>query len=71
MADYEEQLNTAQEHANLAEGYMSDAEFREEHDTRLIRYLQANSNLLLSIYLQNQVMIQMMAKQQDALGGRR
>jgi hypothetical protein len=71
MADFEEQLNKAQEHVNLAEGYMTDAEFREEHETRLVRYLQAVSHSMLALYLQNQVIIEMMTKQQDALRGRR
>ncbi len=71
MADFEERLTKAQENVNRAEGYMTDAEFREEHETRLIRYLQASTNVLLAIYLQNQIMIEMMAKQQEGLGGRR
>ncbi len=71
MADMQELLSSAQHKVDLAEGYMSDAEFREEHDTRLIRYLQSTANILLAIYQQNQVIIDMMAKQQDALGGRR
>jgi len=73
MADHEEQLARAQELVDVAEGYMSDAEFREEHETRLIRYLQATCNALLAIYAQNQVMLDLMGKQQDldGLNGRR
>ncbi len=71
MADYQEQLSKAQQRVDLAEGYMSDAEFREEHETRVVRYLQSTANILLAIYQQNQVIIDMMTKQQDALGGRR
>lgn len=66
MADTDERLTKAQQRVDIAEGYMTDAEFREEHETRLIRYLQATVNALLALYLQNQVIIDMMAKQQDA-----
>ena len=72
MPDHEEQLATAQEHFDLAEGYMSDAEFREEYYTRVLRYHQAACNVLVALYLQNQVIIDLMGKQQamDGLGGR-
>lgn len=66
MADTDERLTKAQQRVDIAEGFMTDAEFREEHETRLIRYLQATCNALLAMYLQNQVIIEMMKKQQDA-----
>jgi hypothetical protein len=71
MADSEERLAKAQEHVDLAEGYMTDAEFREEYETRFLRYLQATCNALLALYLQNQTIIELMSKQQDSLHGRR
>ena len=66
MADTDERLTRAQQRIDIAEGFMTDAEFREEHETRLIRYLQATCNCLLGIYAQNQVIIDMMKQQQDA-----
>ena len=68
MADTDERLARAQQRIDIAEGFMTDAEFREEHETRLIRYLQSTCNCLLAIYAQNQAIIEMMKKQQDADG---
>ena len=66
MAETDERLTRAKERVDMAEGYMTDAEFREEHDTRVLRYHQATCNALLALYLQNQVIIEMLRKQQDA-----
>jgi hypothetical protein len=71
MADNQELTQQAQQRIDLAEGYMADAEFREEHETRLIRYLQAAANIQLALYAQNKVIIDLMTKQQEAMGGRR
>jgi len=73
MADIDERLIKAQQRADIAEGFMTDAEFREEHEARQIRYLQATCSALLAIFIQNQVIIDLLKKEQDAdsLGARR
>ncbi|MFW6118798.1 MAG: hypothetical protein ACOC7S_00525 [Planctomycetota bacterium] len=64
MPEEDERLSDATQRVENALGFMSDAEFREEHETRQIRYLQAMSNTLVAIYLQNQVMLEMLQEQQ-------
>ena len=51
MADNEERLADIAEHVDRAEGYMADAEFREEFETRQIRYLQSLCELLMALKL--------------------
>ena len=63
MPDTDERLLKALEHIKLTEGFMTDAEFREDHETRVIRYLQALTNGLLALSLQNQVIIELLEKQ--------
>ncbi len=64
MAEQDERLAEAYQRLENARGFMSDAEFREEHETRQIRYLQAISNALVGIYLQNAVMLEIMQERQ-------
>ena len=63
MAETDEMLQRAEELVRIAEGFMSDAEFREEHEMRQIRYLQAMCNGLIALSIQNQVMIDLLQKQ--------
>ncbi len=73
MAEIDDILQEVTELRDRAQGYISDAEFREEYETRQLRYLQATSNALVAIVLQNSLLIDMMRKQQenlDGLGGR-
>jgi len=64
MPEEDERLSEAAQRVETALGFVSDAEFREEHEMRQIRYLQAMSNALVAIYLQNQVMLEIMQQQQ-------
>jgi hypothetical protein len=63
MADHEEKLARIREMTDIAEGYISDAEFREEVDTKVVRYLQAISQALLVLKMQNDVIIEALSEQ--------
>lgn len=65
MADATETLKRANELVELAEGYMSDAEFREEMDIKQIRYLQAIANVMLALKLQNDLLLSHFTKDED------
>jgi hypothetical protein len=67
MADAEETLKRADSLIELSEGYMSDAEFREEMDIKSIRYLQAMANQLMAIKLQNDVIISHFRKEEEGI----
>ncbi len=58
MAETDERLAQADEHMERARGFISDAEFRDEIDTRTVRYLQAIAYSQVALYLQNQVLIE-------------
>lgn len=57
-----EALERITEYRDRAEGFVTDAEFREEVDVKNMRYYQAMSHLLLAIADQNSIMIGLMAK---------
>ncbi|MGD2175339.1 MAG: hypothetical protein PVJ27_08045 [Candidatus Brocadiaceae bacterium] len=63
MANAEELLSQAEENFELAQGYVSDAEFREEHETRVVRYLQAITRTMMAVYLQNAVLLEAMGEE--------
>ncbi len=63
MPETDERLSKAKELANSAEGFMSDAEFRSEHETKLVRYMQSVSHSLLAICLQNEVLLERLGEQ--------
>ena len=65
MADADERMEQITELLRKAEGFMTDAEFREEMETKQIRYLQAISHALLSLALQNQVIIDLLRSQSE------
>jgi hypothetical protein len=67
MPDIDETLKRANSLIELSEGFMSDAEFREEMDIKSIRYLQAMANQLMAIKLQNDVIISYFRKEEDAI----
>jgi hypothetical protein len=71
MAEDEDRAAQIGELVSTAEGYMSDAEFRDEYETRQIRYLQAMSNLLLAIALGNQRLIELLQSRTEPGGARR
>ncbi len=64
MADYEELAAETTERLDRAEGYMLDAEFREEFETRQIRYLQAMCELQVLVVKQNAAILDLLGKQQ-------
>jgi hypothetical protein len=51
-----------------AEGFLSDAEFREDQESKVVRYFQAISTALLALAEQNEMIIELLSKQQ-AYGG--
>ena len=65
MAETDERAAQADEMVELAEGYLADAEFREDYDVRQLRYLQATCQLLLAISVQNRIMIDLLAAQRE------
>jgi hypothetical protein len=64
MAQEDERLNAASERVERAEGFISDAEFREEYEVRTVRYLQAIANTMVALYQQNQVILERLDRQQ-------
>ena len=69
MADDDERTTRITELTERAEGYFNDAEFREDRDLQLVRYLQATASTLFAIAIQNEMIIELLTKQQgyDAL----
>ena len=64
MAETDEKLTELQELVDRAEGYLNDAEFREDLEMRQVRYSQAMSILLLAIERQNEIVIELLKKAQ-------
>ena len=64
MAETDERLTELQELVARAEGYLSDAEFREDFEMRQVRYMQAMATLLLALQRQNELVIELLKKAQ-------
>ena len=64
MADADERMTELQELVSRAEGYLNDAEFREDFEMRQVRYLQAMTSLLLALERQNELVIELLKKAQ-------
>lgn len=64
MAETDEKLTELQELVDRAEGYLNDAEFREDFEMRQVRYFQAMATLLLAIERQNEIVIELLKKAQ-------
>jgi hypothetical protein len=47
-----------------AEGLLSDAEFREDQESKVVRYFQAITTTLLALAAQNEMIIELLSKQQ-------
>lgn len=62
MANRKEILAQVTELVENAEGYMTDAEFREEMDVKNSRYYQATSHLLMALTQQNKIIINLLRK---------
>jgi hypothetical protein len=65
MAEPDERLTQINELVERAEGYISDAEFREEQEIRMVRYLQAVASTMLALKLQNEMVIELLRQQQE------
>ena len=63
MADSEQILEEATSQLERAQGFMSDAEFREDVETKQTRYLQAICAAMISGCLQNQAIIELLKRQ--------
>jgi len=64
MVETDERLNAASERVERAEGFISDAEFREEYEVRTVRYLQAIAHTMIALYQQNQLILERLDRQQ-------
>lgn len=64
MADTDQRMTELSELIERAEGYLNDAEFREDFEMRQVRYLQSISNLLLTLAKQNEIVIELLKKAQ-------
>jgi hypothetical protein len=64
MADTDQRMTELQELMERAEGYLNDAEFREDFEMRQVRYLQAMTSLLLTIAKQNELVIELLKRAQ-------
>ncbi len=71
MAEPDERSAQVNELMENAEGYISDAEFRDDLDMRQLRYMQATCALLRATAIQNQMILEMLREQRDleALAG--
>jgi hypothetical protein len=65
MAETDERLTRIADLIARAEGYLSDAEFREDQESRTTRYFQAMNSTLLAVAAQNQLIIELLTKQQS------
>jgi len=65
MAEPDERLGRIRDLVNRAEGFISDAEFRDDYETRTIRYQQAMADTLLAIQLQNEIVIELLTQQAE------
>ena len=59
----EEAVGRINELLTRAEGFMTDAEFREEMDMKNLRYQQAMSHTLLAMSEQNRLILDLLRKQ--------
>lgn len=62
MVDIDETLEQATALLRRAQGFMSDAEFREDVETKQTRYLQAISAAAITACLQNEVIIDLLTR---------
>jgi len=69
MAVTKEQMDEIVGLIENAEGFTTDAEFREELDSKVIRYLQSICSALRAQCAQNKIIIELLARQlgEDAL----
>jgi len=63
MARIHDQLAVITDLADRAEGFLTDAEFRDEMEMKYLRYHQAATHFQNALYLQNQIIIELLASQ--------
>jgi hypothetical protein len=63
MASIHDQLSAITELADRAEGFLSDAEFRDEMEMKYLRYYQASAHFQQAQYIQNGIIIELLARQ--------
>ena len=63
MARIHDQLAAIAELADRAEGFLTDAEFRDEMEMKNLRYYQAIAHYGQAQYLQNEIIIELLARQ--------
>jgi len=62
VAEDKDKAAQAAENVRLAEGFISDAEFREDLTLRELRYLQALCHLNIALYRQNEIIIGLLSR---------
>mgnify|MGYP000321247596 CR=1 FL=1 len=65
MAQNDERLEEAQAHIDRAQGFITDAEFREENEIRMVQYLRAVAEGVIALYHQNEVILEATREQAD------
>jgi len=68
MPPTREQLEEIVSLIENAEGFVTDADFREETDTKVLRYLQAACSALLAQCKQNQIIMSLLNPEGTSLG---
>ena len=68
MPETDDRLAEAEHNMDVAQGYVRDAEFREDLVERNVRYLQAISHCLMALYQQNLAVIETLRGQQEQGG---
>ena len=64
MADIDPRPANIKAMVERAEGLLTDAEFREDQESKVIRYYQAIVTALLALAAQNEMIIELLSKQQ-------
>jgi len=64
MADIDPRPANIKSLVERAEGLLSDAEFREDQESKVVRYFQAIATTLLALAAQNEMIIELLSKQQ-------
>jgi hypothetical protein len=64
MAEIDSRPAQIKELVERAEGFLSDAEFREDQESKIVRYFQAIATTLLAVAAQNEMIIELLSKQQ-------
>ena len=63
MAEGETPVERMRELMDNAEGFFTDAQFRDETDMKQLRYSQAITSALLAMTMQNEIIIKLLKRQ--------